>query len=101
MGKNKKTIIIQGVTNDGRKFRPSDWAERISGMLSTFGKDQRIHYSPQLKPVNVGGIKCIAMDSALEQQNSEAYRQIMEFARRNDLKVVQDDQSPEKEASNA
>ena len=57
-----KKIIIEGVTESGRKFRPSDWAERMSGALSTFGRDQRIQYSPLLQPMTVKGIKCVAID---------------------------------------
>jgi hypothetical protein len=84
-----QTIVIQGVTKDGRSFRPSDWAERMSGMLSTFGDDHRIHYSPQLKPVSMRGVKCIALDPALQNSNPAAYRQIMDFAQRNELKVIE------------
>ena len=91
---NKNLIIIQGVTKDGRKFRPSDWAERMSGMLSSFGEDHRIHYSPQLKPVNVNGIKCIAIDPELEQSQSGVFNQIIDFARRNDLNIVNEKGEP-------
>ncbi|MEM1243570.1 MAG: DUF3579 domain-containing protein, partial [Pseudomonadota bacterium] len=28
---DKKKIIIEGLTQAGKKFRPSDWAERMSG----------------------------------------------------------------------
>lgn len=89
--KNKSQIlIIQGVTVDGRKFRPSDWAERMSGMLSTFGDDHRIHYSPQLRPISVEGVKCIAIDTNLENSQPGIYKQIMEFAKRNQLNVVEE-----------
>lgn len=86
-----KAIIIQGVTKDGRKFRPSDWAERMSGMLSTFGEDHRIHYSPQLKPLSFGGNKCIALDPALKQTNPAVFNQIMDFAERNELVIANAD----------
>ena len=90
--KNKKQriLIIQGVTEDGRKFRPSDWAERMSGMLSTFGDDHRIHYSPQLRPISVDGVKCIAIDTELEISQPGTYRQIMDFAKRNQLTVIEE-----------
>lgn len=78
---------------DGRKFRPSDWAERISGMLARFGNDHRIIYSPQLKPVSIEGVKCIAMDGKLETQNPQVYLQVMNFAARNNLNVVKSDQT--------
>lgn len=82
------TIIIQGVTADGKKFRPSDWAERMSGMMSTFGDDHRIHYSPQLRPISHEGVKCIALDTTLRNSNPEIYNQILEFAERNNLTII-------------
>lgn len=84
-----KVIIIEGVTNDGRKFRPSDWAERMSGALSTFGADHRIHYSPLLRPISINGVKCVAMDAALEQIQPEVYTYILKFASLNNLRVVE------------
>lgn len=83
------SIIIEGVTQDGRKFRPSDWAERMSGMLATFGKDHRIHYSPLLRPVSVNGTKCVVIDPALRADNRPLFDQLMAFAKLNNLKVVE------------
>jgi len=31
-----KEVFIQGITHDGRTFRPSDWAERLAGVMSQF-----------------------------------------------------------------
>ncbi|RYF33090.1 MAG: DUF3579 domain-containing protein, partial [Comamonadaceae bacterium] len=31
-----KHIFVMGVTADGRAFRPSDWAERLAGVMSSF-----------------------------------------------------------------
>ena len=44
-------FIIQGVTLDGKPFRPSDWAERLCGVMSAFGGDHRMQYSPYVHPV--------------------------------------------------
>ncbi|HEY1226010.1 MAG TPA: DUF3579 domain-containing protein, partial [Ramlibacter sp.] len=33
---NAIEVLIQGTTRDGRTFRPSDWAERLAGVLSSF-----------------------------------------------------------------
>ena len=30
-----KQIFIQGITKDGKTFRPSDWAERLAGVMSS------------------------------------------------------------------
>ena len=29
-------VFIQGLTQDGKTFRPSDWAERLAGAMSCF-----------------------------------------------------------------
>ena len=85
---NKNDIlIIQGETPDGRKFRPSDWAERMSGMLSTFGDDHRIHYSPKLRPISLDGTKCIVLHKSIEESHPGIYKQIMDFAARNNLAI--------------
>ena len=34
-------FIIVGTTLDGKAFRPSDWAERLCGVMSAFGGDHR------------------------------------------------------------
>lgn len=81
-------IIIEGLTKEGRKFRPSDWAERMSGALSTFGRDNRIHYSPMLLPITINGIKCVAVDPALQNSQPEMYHYIMSFVKSNQLKLA-------------
>jgi len=90
---NVKKIIIEGQTHSGRKFRPSDWAERMSGALSTFGRDHRIHYSPLLQPLSIDGVKCVALDPKLRDQYPEMFSYIMGWANSNDLVVTEGDTS--------
>ena len=86
-----KKIVIEGMTKSGRKFRPSDWAERMSGALSTFGRDQRIRYSPLLQPMTVNGVKCISINPMLQEQYPEMYAYIMEWVNANSLNVYEMD----------
>ncbi len=81
-------IIIQGVTTSGRTFRPSDWAERLSGSLSTFGEDHRMSYSPYVRPMTLNGIKCVIVDKALKQAQPATYSFLMGFAQANDLTII-------------
>lgn len=89
---NNKTpkIIIEGVTESGEKFRPSDWAERVSGKLSSFHK-RRLQYSPLLQPSMKDGHKCVVLDPKLKQSNPKLYESILEFAAMNKLKICNDD----------
>ena len=82
-----KKIIIEGITPQGKVFRPSDWAERMSGTLASF-KNNRIHYSPLLQPsVNHEGYKCVILDPKLKETNPQVYQSILEFAKANNLKI--------------
>ena len=78
-------IVIQGVTAAGEKFRPSDWAERLCGMMSVFGEDRQLSYSPYLKPVIITGTTCVVVDRKLEGLDTAAYKFLMSFARDNEL----------------
>ena len=80
-------IVIQGVTESGDTFRPSDWAERLRGMLSVFSDDGYLAYSPFLKPIMAGGLRCVAIDRELERRDPPAYAFLLQFARDNQLKM--------------
>jgi hypothetical protein len=80
-------IVIQGVTESGQQFRPSDWAERLCGMMSVFGEDSRLSYSPYLKPIMAGGIRCVVVDLKLEGLDPAAFKFLLAFARDNELKL--------------
>ena len=93
--KNKK-IIIEGVTAQGKPFRPSDWAERMSGTMASF-KNSRILYSPLLQPsVNREGHKCVLLDPELKESSPEIYQAILDFAKTNHLKICgeENDEDP-------
>ncbi|HAN55072.1 MAG TPA: hypothetical protein DCQ77_02185 [Betaproteobacteria bacterium] len=81
-------LVIQGLTSSGRTFRPSDWAERLSGVLSTYGEDHRMSYSPHVRPITLDGIKCVVVDKILQQEQPGAYSFLMGFARENDLQIL-------------
>jgi hypothetical protein len=84
-----RKIIIEGMTHDGRKFRPSDWAERMSGSLSTFGRDHRIQYSPMLQPLTLNGVKCIALDPRMKECCPEMFSYITGWANNNNLVITE------------
>ena len=84
-------IIIEGVTEGGKKFRPSDWAERISGSLSTV-RNRRLYYSPLLEPsTTLEGNKCVMLDPSLKDSNPKLYHSILAFAKANKLRICQED----------
>ena len=86
---------IEGITRDGKTFRPSDWAERLAGALSSFrpggasGIGGHIGYSPYCIPRVVGGVKCVIVDEALRDIELMALDFVMNFARDNNLVVTE------------
>lgn len=89
-----KEFIIQGVTSDGKQFRPSDWAERLCGVMSCFGQDQarsrnaHLRYSPYVRPTVLGGIKSVVVKEALRDIEPLAFHFVVNFAKDNDLQVI-------------
>ena len=80
-------FVIQGVTSDGKAFRPSDWAERLCGVMSAFGGDHKMQYSPYVHPVTAAGIKCVVVDRRIEAVEPMALRFLVSFAKDNDLQI--------------
>jgi hypothetical protein len=77
--------IIEGYTNEGNKFRPSDWIDRVASMMATY-EAQRLVYSDYLHPEQYQGNKCLILNTKLEQENKGMYDYVMEFVKSNDLK---------------
>jgi len=80
-------FLIEGVTADGKPFRPSDWAERLCGVMAAFGNDHRMQYSPFVHPVTANGVRCVVVDVRLEAIEPMAYRFLLNFAKDNELQV--------------
>ena len=89
-------IVIQGITRSGRAFRPSDWAERLCGVLSTFGEDRQMRYSRFVHPILMDGVRCVVVERELRQVEPRAYRFLLDFASDNELVVI-DPTQPEAE----
>ena len=85
---NPYEVVIHGTTSSGKIFRPSDWAERLCGILSSFTKDNRLSYSKWVRPMLVDNIRCVAVDKKLETDNPQMFRFLMDFAADNDLRVI-------------
>lgn len=86
-------FFIQGLTSDGKPFRPSDWAERLCGVMSCFrpqdgGRNAHLTYSPFVRPTILNGVKSVVVDEALRLVEPLAYHFVMDFARDNDLQVI-------------
>ena len=87
-------VFIRGITRDGRTFRPSDWAERLAGVMAQFrpggaGGLGHIAYSPWCVPTTLDGAKCVVVNRALRDHEPMAWDFVMGFARDNELQLIE------------
>jgi hypothetical protein len=91
-----RQFILHGVTTQGRTFRPSDWAERLCGVMACYrpggmagGRDAYIGYSPYVRPMTLAGVKCVVLDERLRDIERMAFDFVMNFGRDNDLLITE------------
>ncbi|MGM0593823.1 MAG: DUF3579 domain-containing protein [Pseudomonadota bacterium] len=90
MAEQEEHVVIESVRSGGERFRPSDWIERISASLATFGKDHRLHYSDDVYPCVIEGQRCLLVRKGLAEDNPSAFDYIMHFAQENELRIQED-----------
>ncbi len=99
-------FFIQGITSDGRQFRPSDWAERLCGVMSHFrpegttGRHAHLGYSPYVRPTVLNGIKAVVVNEKLREIEPLAYHFVVNFAKDNDLQIIDACLLPERGEAN-
>ena len=91
---SSKEVFIQGITIDGKTFRPSDWADRLCGVMSQFrpGGPQRgshLTYSPWCVPTVVNGVKCVVVNAELRDAEPMAWDFALNFAKDNNLQIAE------------
>jgi hypothetical protein len=99
-----REFFILGLTRDGKHFRPSDWAERLCGVMSCFrpegsgGPNAHLQYSPYVRPTQLNGVKAVAINEALRELEPLAYHFVVDFAKDNDLQVIEACLVPDRQA---
>jgi hypothetical protein len=86
-------FLIVGVVTGGRAFRPSDWADRLAGVMAGFqppgaGPRSHLQYSPYAVPGRHGAHACVRVDPAIAEVEPMALAFLLNFARDNDLQLV-------------
>jgi Protein of unknown function (DUF3579) len=99
-----KEVFILGITKSGKTFRPSDWAERLAGVMSQFrpggastsrSVGSHIGYSPWCVPRSFGDLKGVIVNRELRDFNVMAWDFCINFARDNELQVQLEAPPPE------
>ena len=87
-------LIIKGVTRGGAPFRPSDWAERLCGVLAAYRpgyvatRGPVLGYSPYVQPTMVAGVRSVIVDPRLRDLEPRAWDFVIGFAKDNDLVTI-------------
>jgi hypothetical protein len=95
MAQAAREYVILGVTPSGQAFRPSDWAERLCGVMSHFrppgtsGQHAHLGYSPYVRPSMMEGNKCVIVDERLRTLEPLAFHFVQQFARDNELRWIE------------
>jgi hypothetical protein len=89
-----KEIFILGITHEGKAFRPSDWSERLAGVMSSFRPGgvqpgSHLSYSPWCVPNTLNGVRCVVVQRELRDAEPMAWDFCLNFAKDNDLQVVE------------
>lgn len=102
----RQALYVYGVTRQGKVFRPSDWAERLCGVMAPYrpggaagGRHAHMGYSPYVRPIRLplaqGGFSCVVVDPRLQDLEPMAYEFVLHFARDNDLPVYPASELPQ------
>lgn len=81
--------LIRGETSQHGRFRPGDWAERLTGVITLFVGERcpGIHMASTwlAMPVVEQGIKCLRVAHELKHICPDAFDFVVRFARDNEL----------------
>ena len=83
-------LIIKGLTLSGQPFRPSDWSDRLCGVMSAFGADEQLRYSPLVTPALRDGLRCVIVRRELAELEPRLFRFFLSFAVDNELQITFD-----------
>ena len=90
--------LIKGITVAGSVFRPSDWAERLCSVFTSYQPKLRIAsqhgdrilgYSPYVKPALINELRCVVLDAKLGDVEPLALEFVLNFAKDNNLQIVE------------
>jgi hypothetical protein len=80
-------ILIMGLTKEGKKFRPSDWAERLYYTVASYGKNGRVIFNPLVNLNQEDNSKCFIINTTLQDEDPIVYDFLVDFAISNGLET--------------
>lgn len=58
-------------------------------MLGSFDEDERLRYADEVQPTLIEGMRCILVSARLPSLNPIGFKFLLDFARDNDLRVLE------------
>ena len=80
-------ILIVGQTKEGKKFRPSDWAESLYYTVASYGKNGRVIFNPLVNLNQEDNSKSFVIDVELQNKDPMIYDFLIDFAISNELET--------------
>ncbi len=91
MNQTEQFFVLHGTTIDGERFRPSDWAERLAGVLAPYRppgvRTSHLTYSPYAVPRVINDVRCVVIDNRLRGLEPLAWKFVHDFAIDNKLQT--------------
>jgi hypothetical protein len=87
MSEYTNKVIIKGLTLEGKRFRPSDWAQRLTNAVATVGPNNRIIYHPNVTLAVIDGVSAVLIDQSMALSDPRLYAFLLKFADSNALLV--------------
>lgn len=78
-------VLIKGETLDGKRFRPSDWCDRLHSTLRALDAEEYEECVEYVHLVNSESGKGILIDRALQEVNPMLFKFFMSFVKNNNL----------------
>ena len=78
-------VLVMGETTDGKKFRPSDWCDRLHSTLRALEPEEYEECVEYVHLVNNHGQRGILINSNLREVNPPLFNFFMKFVESNHL----------------
>lgn len=87
MSEHPNKVIIKGLTREGERFRPSDWAQRLTNAVASVGPNKRIIYHPNVTMAMIDGVNAVLVDHSMAASDKRLYDFMIDFAISNSLQI--------------
>ena len=87
---SEEVQVMAGMPENDDAFNPSAWIENLASILASFLADPRLRYAQGIQPNVVDGELCLLVATWLETSDRATYDYVMEYAKANQLRVLQD-----------